>query len=388
MKMTNDDKPLPELSQAELGRYSRHLTLPNIGKTGQQRLKASKILIIGAGGLGSPLSLYLAAAGVGTLGIIDHDVVDESNLQRQVLFGVSDIGKSKAEQAARRINDLNPHVHTLPINLAVTTENAMDIIADYDLVIDGTDNFPTRYLANDACVLLGKPNIYGSIFRFEGQASVFNYQSGPCYRCLYPEPPPPGEVPSCAEGGVLGVLPAMIASIQATEAIKIVTGNGDSLNGRLILYDALRMQFHEMKLRKNPDCPVCGEHPTIRELINYEEFCGAPNKPAGESSEEITVQQLKNRLDQGEHPLILDVREPWERDICQLDNTTPIPKAQIAGQMTRLDKEREIIVLCKTGNRAASVCQQLKENGFERAVNLKGGIVAWAQEIDTGLQQY
>lgn len=386
--MTTSKPAIPndstDLNPAELSRYSRHLTLPNFGAAGQQKLKAARVLVVGAGGLGSPLLLYLTAAGVGTLGIVDGDTVDESNLQRQVLFGLSDLGLGKAQQAAKRLADLNPFIQTVVYNTTLTSANALEIIADYDLVIDGTDNFPTRYLVNDACVLLGKPNIYGSIFRFEGQASVFNDEGGPCYRCLYPEPPPPGMVPSCAEGGVLGVLPAVIASIQATEAIKIITRIGNTLSGRLLLYDALRMQFDELKLRKNPDCPVCGANPTVRELIDYQEFCGIPSQKPQTSWRDITVQTLKQRLDRGENLTILDVREPYEWEICHLQNAHHIPMGRVAESLDRFDREQEIIVHCKSGERSAKICQLLQENGFKKPVNLIGGILAWANEIEPG----
>lgn len=379
---------LPELDPAEMARYSRHIMLPQIGKTGQQQLKAARVLIVGAGGLGSPLCLYLAAAGVGTLGIVDHDRVDESNLQRQVLFGTSDIGKSKAVQAASRIADLNPYTQVQVHDTILSADNAMEIIRDYDLVIDGTDNFPTRYLVNDACVFLDKPNVYGSIFRFDGQASVFHYQGGPCYRCLFPEPPPAGMVPSCAEGGVLGILPALIASIQATEAIKIITGLGDSLSGRLLLYDALGMIFHPVQIKRNPNCVVCGDHPSITELIDYQEFCGVPSEAPPSSFEDITVQTLKDRIDRGDAPPILDVREPYERDICRFDDALHIPMKQVAERIGELDPAQEIVVHCKSGGRSAKVCELLLEKGFKKPLNLRGGIIAWAKEIDPTMQTY
>lgn len=381
-------QPLPDLSPAELSRYSRHLLLPEVGKAGQQKLKASRVLIIGAGGLGSPLCLYLAAAGVGTLGIVDHDQVDETNLQRQVIFGVSDIGSNKAERAAARVADLNPNVRTRTYTEPLTSANALEILADYDVVIDGTDNFPTRYLVNDACVLLNKPNVYGSIFRFEGQASVFNYDGGPCYRCLYPEPPPPGMVPSCAEGGVLGVLPATIASMQANEALKIITGSGKVMSGRLVLYDALYVQFHELELRKNPQCPMCGDNRTIDKLIDYNDFCGFPATPPEVAWEEISVAELKRRIDAGDAPFLLDVREDYEREICSLQGARHIPKEQVESQLTELDSEQEMIVFCKTGGRSAQICELLLTKGFKKPVNLKGGIMAWANEIDQGMQKY
>ncbi len=379
---------LPGLDAAELARYSRHIMLPEFGKEGQQKLKASRVLIVGAGGLGSPLCLYLAAAGVGTLGIVDHDCVDESNLQRQVLFGVTDIGHNKAARAARRLRDLNPHTKVRVYETALTAANALEIIQDCDLVVDGTDNFPTRYLVNDACVLLGKPNVYGSIFRFDGQCSVFNYQGGPCYRCLYPEPPPPGMVPSCAEGGVLGVLPAIIASIQATEAIKIITGIGQSLSGRLLLYDALGMQFEELGLNKSPHCVICSDQPSLTQLVDYQHFCGIAADPQQTPVEEISVQALKERLDAGELITILDVREPYERDICHIDGSRHIPMQEISDHIDEFERDREIIVHCKSGTRAAQVCELLGQQGFKRPKNLEGGILAWAREIDPGMRTY
>ncbi len=379
---------LPLLKPDELIRYSRHLTLPEVGIAGQQKLKAAKILIVGAGGLGSPLCLYLAAAGIGSLGIIDYDQVDESNLQRQILFGVSDLGESKARRAAARIRDLNPFTEVRTYEQALKADNALDIIADYDLVIDGTDNFPTRYLVNDACVLLDKPNIYGSIFRFDGQASVFHYDGGPCYRCLYPEPPPPGMVPSCAEGGVLGVLPAIIASIQATEAIKITTGIGEVLSGRLLLYDALQMRFDELQVRRKTTCSLCGDKPSITELIDYETFCGIPPTPARVPWGEISVGELKSRLENEESLTIVDVREPYEWEICHLATARLIPVNDFANHLHEFDPDQEIILHCKSGSRSAQVCQFLLDQGFARPVNLQGGILAWAREIDPAMKQY
>jgi len=318
---------------------------------------------------------------------LNHDV-DETNLQRQIIFGVSDIGLNKAERAAIRMRELNPNTQIQTYQTLLNVENALDIIKDYDLIIDGTDNFPTRYLVNDACVLLNKPNIYGSIFRFEGQASVFNYLGGPCYRCLYPEPPPPGMVPSCAEGGVLGVLPAIIASIQATEAVKIITGIGKTLSGRLLLYDALLMQFEELTLHKNPQCSLCGEQPNITELIDYQQFCGIPAKPEMPLYEEISVRALKLRQDKGETPAILDIREPFEREICRLENSLHIPMQDVSLHLNDLNRDEEIIVYCKTGGRSAQVCDLLLQHGFTKPVNLKGGIMAWAQEVDLHMQKY
>jgi len=381
-------KPLPRLSAAELSRYSRHLMLPEVGIEGQQKLKAAKILIIGVGGLGAPLCLYLTAAGVGSIGIVDHDDVDETNLQRQIIFGVGDVGLNKAKRAALRMHELNPNTQIQTYQTILNADNALDIIKDYDLIIDGTDNFPTRYLVNDACVLLNKPNIYGSIFRFEGQASVFNFQNGPCYRCLYPEPPPPGMVPSCAEGGVLGVLPAIIASIQATEAVKIITGAGKTLSGRLLLYDALLMEFEELTLHKNAQCRLCSSQPSITELIDYQQFCGIPAKRKIPQYEEISVQALKQRQDKGERPIILDIREPYEREICQLKNSLHIPMQDVSVHLNDFNRDEEIIVHCKSGVRSAQVCDLLLQHGFTKPVNLKGGIMAWAQEVDLHMQKY
>ena len=382
------NKALPKLDAAELSRYSRHLMLPEVGIEGQQKLKAAKILIIGAGGLGSPLCLYLTAVGVGSIGIVDHDDVDETNLQRQIIFGVGDVGLNKAERAALRMHELNPNTQIQTYQTILNADNALDIIKDYDLIIDGTDNFPTRYLVNDACVLLNKPNIYGSIFRFEGQASVFNFQNGPCYRCLYPEPPPPGMVPSCAEGGVLGVLPAIIAGIQATEAVKIITGAGKTLSGRLLLYDALLMEFEELTLHKNAQCSLCSSQPSITELIDYQQFCGVPAKREIPQYEEISVQALKQRQDKGERPTILDIREPYEREICQLENSLHIPMQDVSVHLNDFNRDEEIIVHCKSGVRSAQVCDLLLQHGFTKPVNLKGGIMAWAQEVDLHMQKY
>jgi len=378
---------LPTLSPDELSRYSRHLLLPEVGEKGQQRLKAAKVLVVGAGGLGSPLCLYLAAAGVGHLGIVDMDRVEESNLQRQVLFDVNDLGRSKAERAAAHVRELNPHTQVTVFDQALTADNALSIMEGYDVVVDGTDNFPTRYLVNDACGLLGIPNIYGSIYRFEGQASVFHHGDGPCYRCLYPEPPPPGLVPSCAEGGVLGVLPAVVASIQCTETIKLITGIGEPLSGRLLLYDALAMQFDELQLQRNRDCPLCGDKPTIRELVDYQAFCGlaAQTKP---DWDELSVQTLKQRLDRGEQMTIVDVREPYEWEICHLQQAQLIPLQSLESHLSEFDPEQELIVHCKSGARSAKACQLLQAKGFKHPVNLRGGIQAWAKEIDTDMRKY
>lgn len=389
-----------ELSHEEVKRYSRHLIMPEVGMTGQKKLKASSVLLIGAGGLGSPLAMYLAAAGVGRIGLVDYDVVDYTNLQRQIIHGTKDVGRPKLQSAADRIRDINPHVQLDLYEVPLTSDNALELFAPYDIVIDGTDNFPTRYLTNDACVLLGKPNVYGSIFRFEGQASVFNYEDGPCYRCLYPEPPPPGLVPSCAEGGVLGILPGTIGAIQATEAIKILLGIGTSLSGRLLLYDALHMSFDEVRLRKNPNCPICSPNRTIHELIDYEQFCGMPAHDHSEFSSnghekdevvpEITPLELKNRLEQGDDLFILDVREPHEWDISNLEDLGAylIPKGQVLDRMGELDTAREMVVQCRTGARSADVIRLLRQHGFSKMHNLVGGINRWADEVDPSLPKY
>lgn len=378
---------LGDLSPSETSRYSRHITLPEIGVEGQKKLKAAKVLIIGAGGLGCPVSVYLAAAGVGTLGLVDYDVVDESNLQRQILFGTSQVGQPKIEAAKMRLLDLNPHIQ---INLhkdRIASDNALDIIKDYDLVIDGTDNFPTRYLVNDACVLSGKTNVYGSIYRFDGQVSVFNYESGPCYRCLYPSPPPPGLVPSCAEGGVMGVLPGIIGSMQASEAIKIITKIGNPMKGRFLLFDALEMEFQELKVQKDANCVVCGDTPSVTKLIDYEEFCGiVEDEPADFT--EISVQELKQKFESGTNPYVLDVREGFELDIVKIDGTVHIPMKEVPSRLDEINKGNEIIVHCKSGVRSARICEFLIDHGYKNVKNLKGGVIAWAQEIDPSLNQY
>lgn len=379
---------LPPLSAEEMGRYSRHIMLPELGKPGQQKLKQARVLLVGAGGLGSPLCLYLAAAGVGTLGVIDPDTVEDSNLQRQILFGISDIGASKSERAVLRMRDLNPHLDITPYRETLSAENALSIIRDYDLVIDGTDNFPTRYLVNDACVILDKPNIYGSIFRFEGQATLFNYEGGPCYRCLYPQPPPPGLVPSCAEGGVLGVLPALIGSIQATEAIKVVTGIGTTLNGRLLLYDALHMQFDEVSIKRNSGCCVCGDHPTQTQLVDYQQFCGIPVTEEPPPYGEITPRELQQRLQSADPPLLLDVREPFEVEICHIPGALHLPMQQVSAHLEEWDRKQEIVVHCKSGARSAKICALLLEQGFRRPLNLKGGILAWIDCVDPSQHRY
>lgn len=383
----------PQLTDEEVQRYSRHLILPEVGLEGQQRLKAARVLCIGAGGLGSPAALYLAAAGVGTLGLVDFDAVDASNLQRQIIHGTADVGRSKLQSAADRLNSLNPGVRIEKHEMALSSKNAFDVLREYDVILDGTDNFPTRYLVNDACVLLGKPNAYGSIFRFEGQASVFAVTGGPCYRCLYPEPPPPGLVPSCAEGGVLGVLPGVIGTIQATETIKLILGSGETLVGRLLLYDAWRMRFREVKLRRDPECPVCGDSPTIRELIDYEQFCGIAPAAAPTSSlspeQEIAVEELNDRLNSG-GIFLLDVREPQEYQICRIPTSTLIPLGQLGervDELTHAAAGRDIVVHCKSGSRSARAVRLLEERGVA-AKNLKGGIIAWIDRIDPTQPKY
>ncbi|WP_376792824.1 molybdopterin-synthase adenylyltransferase MoeB [Thermoflexus sp.] len=377
------------LTNEEIRRYSRHLLMPEVGLTGQKKLKAASVLIIGAGGLGSPAALYLAAAGVGRIGLVDFDVVDESNLQRQILHGTSWVGKPKLASAKARLLDLNPDITVETHEAVLTSANALEILKDYDIIIDGTDNFPTRYLVNDACVFLGKPLVYGSIFRFEGQATVFDARVGPCYRCLYPEPPPPGLVPSCAEGGVFGVLPGVIGAIQATEAIKLIIGQGEPLIGRLLLYDALSMRFRELKLRKNPSCPVCGENPTIRELIDYEAFCGVPIYEHEVRTEfDITPQELKAMLERdGRQIILLDVREPHEWEICHLQGAVLIPLRELPERLNQLDPTREYVVYCKTGGRSAQAARIMQAAGL-RVRNLRGGINAWSREVDPNVPLY
>jgi molybdopterin/thiamine biosynthesis adenylyltransferase/rhodanese-related sulfurtransferase/molybdopterin converting factor small subunit len=384
------DEALPTLTQEEIRRYSRHLILPEVGLDGQRKLKASRVLCIGAGGLGSPVALYLAAAGVGTIGIVDFDVVDLSNLQRQILHGTADVGRSKLASAKDRLLAINPELNVETYEVALSSENALDIFKSYDVVADGTDNFPTRYLVNDACVLLGKPNAYGSIFRFEGQASVFGTKDGPCYRCLYPEPPPPGLVPSCAEGGVLGVLPGIIGTIQATETLKLLLGVGEPLIGRFMIFDALKMKFRELKLRKDPDCPVCGTHPTVTALIDYDQFCGVgpvvdEAHPAGEG--DITPKQLKARLDRGEPLLVLDVREVQEYQINRIEGSTLIPLGELPQRYQELDPSMEIIAQCKMGGRSAKAAEFLRQKGF-MVKNLSGGILRWIDDVDPSQPKY
>jgi sulfur-carrier protein adenylyltransferase/sulfurtransferase len=378
----------PQLSHAEVLRYSRHLLLPEVGMEGQRKLKAARVLTIGAGGLGSPLSLYLAAAGVGTIGIVDFDAVDLTNLQRQIVHGTSTLGQPKLESAEARLNDLNPNVRIEKHATRLSSENALEILGEYDIVVDGTDNFPTRYLVNDACVLLGKPNVYGSIFRFEGQASLFYAREGPCYRCLYSEPPPPGLVPSCAEGGVLGVLPGIIGSIQALETIKWIIGAGDSLIGRLVLFDALKFRFRELQLRKDPACPVCGEKPTIRELIDYEAFCGIGSEESY-SGPEITAEALHGELEAGKKGLLLiDVREPHEWEIAHIDGATLVPLGQLPERLAELDGHADIVTYCHRGARSMKALGILKGAGFNRVRSLAGGIDAWADRVEVGMARY
>jgi adenylyltransferase/sulfurtransferase len=377
------------LSNDEILRYSRHLILPEVGMEGQLKLKSAKVLLVGAGGLGAPLGLYLAAAGIGRIGIVDFDVVDLTNLQRQVIHSTKDVGRKKLDSAAERMQAINPHVEIVKHETALTSENALDILKDYDIVVDGTDNFPTRYLVNDACVLLAKPNVYGSIFRFEGQATVFAYQGGPCYRCLYPEPPPPGLVPSCAEGGVLGILPGTIGLIQATETVKLILGIGELLVGRLLLYDALGMRFRELKLRQNPECPVCGEHPTITRLIDYHQFCGVPRTQETKLMEgEIDVREVKAKLDRGDQFVLIDVREPHEYKICHIPAARLIPLGEVAKRLNELDREADIVIHCKSGMRSAKACGILRQAGFQHVRNMKGGILAWSDKVDPSVPKY
>jgi sulfur-carrier protein adenylyltransferase/sulfurtransferase len=388
------DRVLPELTNDEIKRYSRHLIMPEVGMDGQRKLKAGSVLCIGAGGLGSPAAMYLAAAGVGTIGIVDFDVVDFSNLQRQIIHGTPDVGRSKLASAKDRINAINPHVKVNTYEELLSSENALRLFDPYDVILDGTDNFPTRYLVNDACVLLGKPNTYGSIFRFEGQASVFATKNGPCYRCLYPEPPPPGLVPSCAEGGVLGVLPGVIGVIQATEALKLIAGIGEPLVGRFLIYDALRMRFRELKLKKDPDCPVCGTHPTVTKLIDYEEFCGVHPAAAetavtaGASATEITSTELKARLDRGDKLTIVDVREPNEYQINRIAGSVLIPLGEIPRRYAELNKDDELIMQCKSGARSGKAADFLRSVGFTKVLNLKGGILDWIDKVDPSQPKY
>jgi molybdopterin/thiamine biosynthesis adenylyltransferase/rhodanese-related sulfurtransferase len=382
---------LPSQSNDEIARYSRHLILPEVGMEGQRKLKAASVLMIGTGGLGAPVGMYLAAAGVGRMGLVDFDVVDASNLQRQIIHGTADIGRPKIESARDRLHDINPHIEIETYETRLTSKNALGLIGDYDIVVDGTDNFPTRYLVNDACVLTGKPNVYGSIFRFEGQASVFWAQEGACYRCLYAEPPPPGLVPSCAEGGVLGVLPGIVGAIQATETIKLILGAPDTLVNRLLLFDAWQMKFREFKLRKDPKCLVCGENATIKELIDYEEFCGLRAQPEAQPAalEEITATELSHRIASDKDLQIIDVRETFEYEIARLPGTKLIPLGEVVERMNEIDSSRETVVHCKGGVRSAKAIAALKQAGFPgRLINLKGGISAWSDDVDSQVAKY
>ncbi len=381
-------RALPALDPAEIRRYSRHLILPEVGTEGQKRLKAAKVLLIGTGGLGSPLGLYLAAAGVGTLGIVDFDVVDDSNLQRQVLFGISDVGRPKIEAAADRLRDINPHIEIVPYETRLESSNALELFRDYDLVVDGTDNFPTRYLVNDACVLLGLPNVYGSIFRFEGQVSVFWGARGPCYRCLFPEPPPPGLVPSCAEGGVLGVLPGIIGALQANEVIKLIVGAGDPLIGRLVLFDALKLRFRELKLRKDPACPICSEHPTQTTLIDYDQFCGIEPAAAHDDGFDIDVTELARWRDEKRDIVLLDVRTPQEYQIARIEGAILIPLQELPDRLNELDTASMIVAQCHGGVRSAQAVHYLRQHGFAKTKNLAGGIDAWSLQVDQGVPRY
>ncbi|HXZ42600.1 MAG TPA: molybdopterin-synthase adenylyltransferase MoeB [Terriglobales bacterium] len=387
--VTQSQTETTTLNNDEILRYSRHLIMPEVGMEGQQKLKAARVLCVGAGGLGSPLALYLGAAGVGTLGIVDFDVVDYTNLQRQIIHSTADVGRKKLDSASEKLKAINPFLNIRAFETKLTSENALDLFREFDIIADGTDNFPTRYLVNDACVLTGKPNVYGSIFRFEGQASVFATEEGPCYRCLYPEPPPPGLVPSCAEGGVLGILPGLVGVIQATEVIKLILGKGDPLIGRLLLVDALGMKFRELKLRKNPDCPACGTHRTITKLIDYNQFCGirGEDKPVDAAIPEIQVEELKRRLDAGDDIFVLDVREPHEYQICNIGGYL-IPLNDLPKRVNELDSSREIVAHCKMGGRSAKAVQFLRQAGFQKVHNLKGGILAWADRIDPKMPKY
>jgi adenylyltransferase/sulfurtransferase len=383
--------PPVTLNKDEILRYSRHLIMPEVGMEGQLKLKSAKVLLVGTGGLGAPLGMYLAAAGIGRIGLVDFDVVDHTNLQRQIIHGTKDVGRKKLDSAADTMQDINPYVEIDKHEVALNSENALDILKDYDLVIDGTDNFPTRYLVNDACVLLKKPNVYGSIFRFEGQATVFAYQGGPCYRCLYPEPPPPGLVPSCAEGGVLGILPGMIGIVQATEAVKLILGTGELLVGRLLLYDALAMRFRELKLRRNPECPACGDHPTIKELIDYQEFCGVPHQPVDQpvpAEGDIDPVEVKQRIDRGDRFVLIDVREPHEYQICNIPQAKLIPLGELQKRANELSTADEIVAHCKSGMRSAKAVDLLKQLGFKKVRNMKGGILAWSDKVDPTVPKY
>ena len=376
------------LSSSEYKRYGRHMTLPEVGIEGQKKLKRAKVLVVGAGGLGSPIALYLAAAGIGTLGIIDFDLVEETNLQRQIIYDMTHIGELKTESAKEKVLQLNPNIKVNTYNEALTVNNALSIIKQYDLVLDGTDNFSSRYLVNDACVLLGKPNVYGSIYRFDGQISVFNYKNGPCYRCLYPSPPPPNLIPSCAEGGVLGILPGIVGTLQVNEALKIILGIGQPLKGRFVLFNALKMEFNEMKAQKNPQCSICGNEPTIKSLTEIKYTCDHLNSKKEGHHKKISALELKKRLDKREAPLIIDVREDFEREIVKLDCSTHIPLKNLKSETQKLKKNREIIFLCKSGSRSATACEELMKNNFKNVKSLEGGILAWAKEVNKNLEVY
>jgi sulfur-carrier protein adenylyltransferase/sulfurtransferase len=399
---TSVAEPPVTLSNDEILRYSRHLIMPEVGMEGQLKLKQAKVLLVGTGGLGAPLGLYLSAAGIGRIGVVDFDVVDFTNLQRQVIHGTKDVGRPKIDSAADRMHDINPNVQIDKYEVALTSENALEIISQYDMVIDGTDNFPTRYLVNDACVILKKPNVYGSIFRFEGQASIFAYpggpmaadgKQGPCYRCLYPEPPPPGLVPSCAEGGVLGILPGLIGLVQATEAVKLILKTGEPLIGRLMLYDALAMRFRELKLRRNPECPVCGDHPTVTKLIDYQQFCGIPHQesvPVSPTAKEgeISAVELKQKIDRGDKFVLLDVREPHEWQIAKIPGATFIPLGDLPKRVNELDSAVEIVAQCRSGVRSGKACDFLRQAGFKKVLNMTGGILAWSDQVDPTVPKY
>ena len=384
---------MSQLNNDEIRRYSRHLIMPEVGMEGQKKLKEASVLLVGTGGLGSPAAMYLAAAGVGHIGLLDFDIVDESNLQRQVIHGQSTVGVKKVESARQRLLDINPHIKVTTYDTALNSENALEIFAPYDIIADGTDNFPTRYLVNDACTLLGKPNVYGSIFRFEGQLSVFDAQKGPCYRCLYSEPPPPGLVPSCAEGGVLGILPGVVGVLQATEVVKLILNTGDTMVGRLLLFDALNMKFRELKLRKDPNCVLCGAEPTVTELIDYQQFCGVPANAHEQAAQEevdpmeITALQLQDRL-KTNHLQLVDVREPHEWEICHIDGAQLIPLKEIEGRSPELNRDNEIILYCKGGVRSMKALKVLQEQGFSNLKSLRGGITAWSNEVDSSIPQY